>query len=359
MTGAPPEASPLDAHAEVIRALEPAVARELRVLPPPASAWQPTDYLPDFAADGWQDELAALRTAASRLPDDLLVVLVGDMVTEEALPSYAMALNTLVQDETGTSARPWATWLRGWTAEENRHGDLLNAYLRLSGRVDMRAVERSVQTLIAGGFSSDTSADPYNLLVYTAFQERATRVSHRNVAQLAEGAGDVRLGRICRTIAGDEARHEGVYTRLMREVLALDPDGGVRAFATMLRRQITMPGVRMGGAADPPLFDRFAAVAQRAGVYTARDYAAIIGHLVRVWDIGRLAVGGDAAEAQDAVCRAAERAPRIAERLTAAAARLPSGTFDWLAGRAAATTSSDAGRGTGSVHASGGSSSRS
>jgi acyl-[acyl-carrier-protein] desaturase len=35
----------------------------------------------------------------------------------------------------------WAQWVRQWTSEENRHGDLLNKYLYLSGRVNMREVE--------------------------------------------------------------------------------------------------------------------------------------------------------------------------------------------------------------------------
>ena len=64
----------------------------------------------------------------------MLVVLVGDMVTEEALPNYAISLNLIARDENGTNDDPWAKWMRGWTSEENRHGDLLNAYLRLTGR---------------------------------------------------------------------------------------------------------------------------------------------------------------------------------------------------------------------------------
>ena len=112
------------------------------------------------------------------------------MVTEEALPSYSVALNGLVRDQEGTSPAPWARWLRGWTAEENRHGDLLNAYLRLTGRVNMRAVERTVHHLIANGFNPKSHADPYNLLVYTSFQERATRISHGNVGRSAARQGD-------------------------------------------------------------------------------------------------------------------------------------------------------------------------
>jgi acyl-[acyl-carrier-protein] desaturase len=37
----------------------------------------------------------ALRKASECLPADYLVVLVGDMVTEEALPSYMNMLNLL------------------------------------------------------------------------------------------------------------------------------------------------------------------------------------------------------------------------------------------------------------------------
>jgi acyl-[acyl-carrier-protein] desaturase len=83
-----------------------------------------------------------LRRAAAELPLDYLAVLVGDMVTEEALPSYMNMLNTLdgVRDETGASEEPWARWNREWTAEENRHGDLLSKYLYLTGRYGLVSV---------------------------------------------------------------------------------------------------------------------------------------------------------------------------------------------------------------------------
>jgi acyl-[acyl-carrier-protein] desaturase len=318
----------------IIRAIEPAVARHLPLLRPAATAWQPTDYLPDLSIETWLEEVVSLREGAAALPNDVLVVLVGDMVTEEALPSYSMALNELVRDREGISAAPWAQWLRGWTAEENRHGDLLNAWLRLSGRVDMRAVEQTVQTLIASGFDSGSDADPYNLLIYTSFQERATRFSHSNLARLVEGAGDQRLSRICRMIAADEARHETFYTRMMAEVLAIDPEGGIQAFAAMLDRQIKMPGRLMGDDREPDVFDRFAAVAQRLGVYTVHDYASIIEHLVGLWDIGARSVSGEAARAQEAICRSAERYRRLAGRVAAVLAKQPPATFRWIHGRA-------------------------
>ncbi|CAI0448471.1 unnamed protein product [Linum tenue] len=79
------------------------------------------------------------------------------MITEEALPTYQTMLNTLdgVRDETGASLTSWAIWTRAWTAEENRHGDLLNKYLYLSGRVDMKQIEKTIQYLIGSGMVCD------------------------------------------------------------------------------------------------------------------------------------------------------------------------------------------------------------
>ncbi len=71
----------------------------------------------------------------------------------------------------------------------HRHGDLLNRYLYLTGRVDMRSVEVTIQHLITNGFNPKIKKDPYKGFIYTSFQERATKISHQNVARLANTAG--------------------------------------------------------------------------------------------------------------------------------------------------------------------------
>ncbi|KAL8482794.1 hypothetical protein ACS0TY_025720 [Phlomoides rotata] len=139
---------------EIFKSMEEWAENNLLVhLKPVEKSWQPQDFLPDPASDGFHDEVKELRERAREIPDDYFVVLVGDMITEEALPTYQTMLNTLdgVRDETGASPTPWAIWTRAWTAEENRHGDLLNKYLYLSGRVDMRQIEKTIQYLIASG----------------------------------------------------------------------------------------------------------------------------------------------------------------------------------------------------------------
>lgn len=139
---------------EIFKSLEGwAETTLLTHLKPVEKCWQPQDFLPDPSSDGFEEQVKELRERAKELPDDYFVVLVGDMVTEEALPTYQTMLNTLdgVRDETGASPTPWAVWTRAWTAEENRHGDLLNKYLYLSGRVDMRQIEKTIQYLIGSG----------------------------------------------------------------------------------------------------------------------------------------------------------------------------------------------------------------
>jgi acyl-[acyl-carrier-protein] desaturase len=322
-------------HVEILQSMQAYVGENLQFLAPIDKAWQPDDYLPSFTAPDWREQVESFRTQAEQISDRVLVVLVGDMVTEEALPSYAVSLNLIARDDDGDSDKPWAKWLRGWTAEENRHGDLLNAYLRLTGRVDMRAIEITVHHLLASGFNPRANPDPYSGLIYTAFQERATKISHANVGKLVLAEGDEHLSKICQRIAGDESRHEAFYTKMMRHVMEIDPEGGIMAFRNMMRGIIAMPGRHMYDGKDADLFDHFAIVAQRLGVYTVHDYAAITDHLVKIWDVASRSVSGKAAKAQDWLCRQAERYSAYADEVAASLGTQPEVSFSWIHNRLA------------------------
>jgi len=65
------------------------------LLKDPNTNWQPQDYLPDPESPDFLDQVADVQKRSKDLPDDHLVVLVGDMITEEALPTYMNMLNTL------------------------------------------------------------------------------------------------------------------------------------------------------------------------------------------------------------------------------------------------------------------------
>lgn len=317
---------------ELIESLQDFVAENLSLLTPVEQAWQPTDFLPDLAAEDWSEQVGRFRASARQLSDEVLVVLVGNMVTEEALPNYSVSLNRVVNDTTGVDAFPWALWLRGWTAEENRHGDLLNSFLRLTGRVDMRAVEVTIHHLIRNGFDPRAKGDEFGGMIYTAFQERATRITHGNVGKIAASQGDENLARICRKIAGDEARHETFYTRVVGEAMDRDPETGVLAFRKLLRGLVAMPGRRMFDGHDPDLFDHFAVVSQRLGAYTALSYAQVIEHLVKVWGVADRSVSGKAAKAQDYLCQQAERYTFFADEIAESLAKQPHVEFSWLRG---------------------------
>jgi acyl-[acyl-carrier-protein] desaturase len=317
---------------QMIEGLQEFVGQNLSLLTPVAEAWQPTDHLPDLTAPDWKEQLTKFRDRSQCVSGDLLVVLVGNMVTEEALPNYTVSLEQIVHDPTGTSERPWAIWLRGWTAEENRHGDLLNAYLRLTGRVDMRAVERTIHHLIRNGFNWGRRDHEFAGLIYAAFQERATRISHGKVAKLAASQGDENLARICRTIAGDETRHETFYTRVIAELMERDPTEGVLAYKTMLKGLVSMPGSLMFDGRDPNLYDHFAAVTQRLGVYTLQDYAEIIGHLNKVWSVATRSLSDKAAKAQEYICRQPERYALLVDQIADRVAEQPPVPFSWVHG---------------------------
>jgi len=147
---------------EIFKSLENWASESvLPLLKPVEQCWQPQNFLPDpsLPFDEFTDQVKVLRDRTKDLPDEYFVVLVGDMVTEDALPTYQSMINGLdgVGDEIGASPSPWAVWTRAWTAEENRHGDLLRTYLYLSGRVDMEMIEKTVQYLIGAGMVSFSS----------------------------------------------------------------------------------------------------------------------------------------------------------------------------------------------------------
>lgn len=324
-------------HTEVIKGMGPFVEENLGLLKTVDDSWQPSDILPDMVSEDWKDQVEGLRKQAQAVPDEILIVLIGNTVTEEALPSYQTMINRHpgVADETGASDSPWGRWSRGWTAEENRHGEILSRYLYLSGRVDMRAFEVTVQNLLRNGFDPGTGNDPYKGLIYTSFQERATKVSHGNTARLANECGEPLLGKICALVTGDEARHEEAYKRFVGKIAQEDPSEMVIAFSQMMKRMITMPARRMADGKAPDLFAQFAEVAQRIGVYTVRDYADILEHLVGYWNISALTgLSGDAAKAQDYLGGLAARYRALADRGEARQAVPSKMTFSWIFNRA-------------------------
>ena len=303
---------------EVMQFLEDKVEGFMdQYLIPVEKIWQPSDFLPNSESDTFFDEVKELRELAKDLPYDFWVAMVGDTITEEALPTYESWLMD-VEGVDNVERNGWSKWVRQWTGEENRHGDVLNKYLYLSGRVNMREVEMTTQHLISDGFDIGTGRDPYKNFVYTSFQELATYISHNRVSQLAKTYGDNKLSKMCKMIAGDEMRHHHAYSEFVTQIFKVDPSQMMLAFHDMMRHKITMPAgfLRESGQKIGAAFEQFSNSAQRIGVYTANDYVDIMQKLIDKWEIDQMSNLTDEAEkARDYLMKLPARMAKVSERL--------------------------------------------
>jgi len=304
---------------EVMQLLEKDVDSLIqKYLIPIEDIWQPTDFLPNSEKDTFFEDVREIRELAKELPYDLWVVLIGDMITEEALPTYESWLMDVEGiDQIGRNG--WSKWIRQWTAEENRHGDVLNKYLYLSGRVNMKEIEKTTQYLIADGFDIGTDRDPYKNFVYTSFQELATYVSHNRVAKFAKQRDNKQLAKMCKIISGDEMRHHHAYSEFVERIFEVDPSQMMMAFYYMMKRKITMPAgfLRESGNKISTAFEEFSNTAQRIGVYTTKDYVDILEKLIKRWEIDKITSLTDEAEkARDYLMRLPARLMRLTERIT-------------------------------------------
>jgi len=285
---------------------------------PVEEIWQPNDLLPNLQNDNYMDELTQMREEAKELPYDFWVVLVGDMVTEEALPTYESWLMDMEGvDQHGRDG--WSKWIRQWTGEENRHGDTLNKYLYLCGRVNMREIEITTHHLINDGFDIGTGRDPYRNFVYTSFQELATNISHKRVGQLARKRNNKMLAKMCKLISGDEMRHHLAYREFVKTILEYDASEMILAYEDMMKKKIVMPAqfLRESGEGLASAFENFSNAAQRLGVYTTFDYIDIMEKLNSYWEIDKLnSLTDEAEKARDYLMKLPDRMRRIANRIS-------------------------------------------
>ncbi len=218
------------------------------------SEWMPHDYVPyeegrNFVKEPWQP-------ADSRLPDIAQTALEVNLLTEDNLPYYHLALWRTFGDE-----EAWGEWVRRWTAEEGRHAIVIRDYLTVTRGVDPTLLEQGrMDQMLRGWYPEFSEQGPLDGVVFTTIQELATRISHRNTGAITD---DETAEKLCSRVATDENLHYVFYRDMAVNAIELDPSAMVEA----MHRQIT--NFAMPGAGIPGFREKAKAMAQ-AGIYNLR-----------------------------------------------------------------------------------------
>jgi acyl-[acyl-carrier-protein] desaturase len=238
----------------LLRDLLPSVERALERHTALAVEWFPHDFVPyeegrNYALEPWQP-------SDSHLPDVAQMALEVNLLTEDNLPYYQLALWRTFGEHDA-----WGEWVRRWTAEEGRHAIALREFLTVTRGADPQQLERGrMDMAIRGWYPNFAEVGPLDGVIFTTIQELATRLAHRNTGELTD---DEAAKRICARIATDENLHYVFYRDMAAEAIQVDPSAAMLA----IRRQVT--GFKMPGA-DMPGFHEKAKAMARAGIYNMR-----------------------------------------------------------------------------------------
>ena len=105
---------------------------------------------------------------------------------------------------------------------------MLRDYLVVTRNIDPVALERSRMNQLQIAYNHDDGGNVLRGLAYVAFQELATRISHRNTGRYSS---DPVADRIMARIAADENLHMVFYRDMLSEAMKLDPSAAVHAIA--------------------------------------------------------------------------------------------------------------------------------
>src|SRR6187397_954997 len=237
----------------LLNELEPEAARLYDRHARVAQEWFPHDYIPyrlgrDFDREPWTPDQPRL-TGVAQVSFEI------GLLTEDNLPSY----HRLIHGMFGKGDGAWLNWVGRWTAEEGRHAIVLRDYLTVTRNMDPVLLERGRMTQLQQGYDHD-APNTLRGLAYVAFQELATRISHRNTGKYSD---DPVADRIMTRIAADENLHMVFYRDILGAALKIQPSAAVRAIVDEILA-FEMPGAAIPG------FLRKAAQIAKAGIYDLR-----------------------------------------------------------------------------------------
>ncbi|MGH8916428.1 MAG: acyl-ACP desaturase [Acidimicrobiia bacterium] len=247
--------------------------------------WYFHDIVPWERGESFRDK--PWDVSQCTISENARTALILNLLTEDNLPYYHALIEKHMP---GTSA--FSRWNHLWTAEEGQHAIGIRSYLLTSRNCDPYELEEDRKATMINGYQPSYD-DPTEIFAYTAMQELATRVSHRNAGKITD---DPAAFELMRNIATDENHHFIFYKGVMQAMLDQSPDlvlGGIhRVFDNF-----QMPGVAM------PNFLRRSIEVAKAGVYNLRiHHDRVVLPLIKEWKIADLSdLRPSAAELQDKI----------------------------------------------------------
>ena len=255
---------------KLLAELEPAAEQLLNRHLGMAKEWFPHDYIPyalgrDYDKDPWTPDQPRISGVAQ-------IAFEVNLLTEDNLPSYHREIFRTF----GAGDGAWINWVNRWTAEEGRHAIVLRDYLVVTRNIDPYALERGRMNQLQTAYHHDNGGNVLRGLAYVAFQELATRISHRNTGRFSS---DPVADRIMTRIASDENLHMVFYRDILSEAIRIDPSAAVHAIADEIT-DFQMPGAGMVN------FTRKAAQIAKAGIYDLRvHHDEVIWPLLNHWRV--------------------------------------------------------------------------
>jgi acyl-[acyl-carrier-protein] desaturase len=255
---------------DMLTELEPEAERLLNRHLGMAREWFPHDYVPyslgrDYDREPWTPDQPRLTGVAQ-------VAFEVNLLTEDNLPSYHREIHRMFGGGDGA----WINWANRWTAEEGRHAIVLRDYLVVTRNIDPYQLERNRMAQMQTGYDHDDGGNVLRGLAYVAFQELATRISHRNTGRYSS---DPVADRIMVRIAQDENLHMVFYRDMVSAAIEIDASSALHAIAD------EVIGFQMPGAGMPQ-YVRKAAQMAKAGIYDLRiHHDEVIWPLLRHWDV--------------------------------------------------------------------------
>jgi acyl-[acyl-carrier-protein] desaturase len=291
--------------AELLQELTPVIEKLLERHLATSKEWFPHEFVPHGRGRDvepgteWTEELA--DTGGHSLSPGVRSALYVNLLTEDNLPYYFRTL-----DRTFGGDGAWGTWVRRWTAEEQRHSMVIWGYLAATRAIDLHALERGRMAQVSGGQVPEPES-VHHAVVYLSLQELATRIAHRNTGlQLGDPAGYEVMKRVC----ADENLHQLFYRDLAQAAFEADPDGMMRALEDQVRH-FKMPGTGIPG------FDEHAARIARAGIYDLQiHHEQILAPVVlRQWQAAEVeGLSGEGAAAQERLMKRMATSEKVARR---------------------------------------------